>query len=279
MGCNNIFRFSDGDFTFTDLIINETSEAHQFSVSCSDEDNVVSFGPEISDTFIIHQYCEQSQPAEIKIQSASCLPNDTSSACNSAVLSTNYGSTVQELVQFPNSLKAFLVDDMGNHIENPGTEPTAEGLCSVINPWEVSVSLSGGPGGASLTGTTTVPFSGGYADFSNLMVDTAGSGYSLEFSISYSSQGNAVPSLTLPFPDVEMRPLTFKLTSKPGLEKHGEAFDSPMVASLWDFVNDVKAPSDIVSKVGGVDCEVSLSTSGGSISGTTVVSMSGKFVH
>ncbi len=44
---------------------------------------------------------------------------------------------------------------------------------------EVTVALAGGPGGASLVGTLTVPVTDGVADFSDLTLDEAGSGYTL----------------------------------------------------------------------------------------------------
>ena len=202
-----------------DLTIDQTDLAHQFSVSCSDEDDLVSFGPVTSETFIVHQYCEQSQPTEIRIQAPCCSQGDTSAECTTDVLNTLFYNSVQELVQFPTSIRAILVDSDGNHIENPGTESTADGLCSVVNPWTMSVSLSGGPSDAMLSGTTDVWFSGGVAEFNDLNIDMEGSGYSLTFEISQSSQGNAVSPLTLSLPDVVTRPLSFKVTSSPSLEK------------------------------------------------------------
>ena len=196
--------------------------------------------------------------------------NDTSTSCNADVLTTHYENTIQELVEFPTHLKAFLVDNDGNFIENPGTESTAEGLCSVVDPWEMSVSLSGGPPGATLSGTTNVQFVGGIADFSDLMIDTAGSGYSLTLSISHSSQGNVVSDLSLPLPDAGIRPLAFKITSNPSLEKQAETFSTPFVASLWDVVNDVRADTTLVA---AVNCEISLLTQGATLSGTMLVTM------
>ena len=238
----------------------------------------MSFGPVSSGTFIVHEYCDQRQPTQIKILSPSCQLNDTSSACNAEVLDTNYGSTIQELVPFPTGLKAFLVDADGNHVENPGTEATAEGQCSVVDPWQMTVSITAGPGGAMLAGTATVPIQGGYADFSDLALDTAGSGYKLTFSVSYSSQGNAVSSLELDFPTVEMRPLKFKVTSMPSLEKHGEPFSSPVISSLWDVVNDIAATGSVVSDAGTVNCVISLTTPGATLSGTKTATMNGKLI-
>merc|ERR1712226_249319 len=262
-----------GDFTFSDLIVSETNETeyHQLSVSCSDENNVVSYGPESSATFIVHQYCEESQPTDMKVLLPSCLLNDTSSACNADALTTLLGSSVQEFVTLPESIKVLLVDSEGNHIENPGTEPTEDGLCSVLNPWKMQVNITG----ASFTvdSTTEVAFSGGVAEFDNLAIDSRGSGYSLTFSISYSSQGNAVSSLTLDFPEVDVRPLKFKVDPAPSLEKHGEPFGDKVKATLWDVINDVPADASLISAVGSVECTISLVTSGAKLTGTKTVTM------
>ena len=272
----NIFHILGGDFTFSDLIVSATNDTteHQLSVSCSDENNVISFGPEDSETFIVHQYCEESQPTDMKIQLPSCFLNDSSTACNEDALKTLLGSSVQEFVTLRDSIKVLLVDSEGNHIENPGTEPTEDGLCSVLDPWKMEVTISG----ASFTSdsTTEVSFSGGVAEFDNLAIDSSGSGFTVTFSISYSSQGNAVSSLTLDFPEVDIRPLRFKVNPAPSLEKHGEPFATPVVATLWDEINDIKADSSLISAVGAVNCKISLVSSGAVLTGTKTVSMSGK---
>lgn len=186
-------------------------------------------------------------------------------------LTTLLGSSVQEFVTLPESIKVLLVDSEGNHIENPGTEPTEDGLCSVLNPWKMQVNITG----ASFTSdsTTEVAFSGGIAEFDNLAIDSRGSGYSLTFSISYSSQGNAVSSLTLDFPEVDVRPLKFKVDPAPSLEKHGEPFGTKVKATLWDVINDVPADASLISAVGSVSCTISLITSGAKLTGTKTVTM------
>ena len=64
--------FSDGDFTFSGLIISETSQDHQFSVSCGSNSSStqspsdpITFGPIVSEKFIIHEYCEQVQMKDV----------------------------------------------------------------------------------------------------------------------------------------------------------------------------------------------------------------------
>ena len=134
----------------------------------------------------------------------------------------------------------------------------------------MSVSLSGGPTGANISGPTSVKFSGGVAEFDGLMIDKAGSGYSLTFSISHGSQGHQISPLTLALPAVGTRPLAFKLTSKPKLEKQAETFSIPLIASLWDVANDVKADPSLAT---AVNCEISLVTQNATLSGTLMVSM------
>jgi len=118
-----------------------------------------------------------------------------------------------------------------------------------------------------------VSFSGGVAEFDNLAIDSSGSGFSLTFSISYSSQGNAVSSLTLDFPDVDVRPLKFKVHPAPKLEKHGEPFATVVKATLWDTINDIKANPSLISSVGVIMCKIRLVTPGAQLAGKTTVPM------
>lgn len=57
-----------------------------------------------------------------------------------------------------------------------------------IAPWQVSVSLKAGSGSnpsAVLSGTTNISFVNGWANFTDLMLSHEGSGYVLEFMLSY----------------------------------------------------------------------------------------------
>ena len=131
----------------------------------------------------------------------------------------------------------------------------------LIGHWTESYDISDEKGATikTLDGTLDVTFAGRYAAFNDLMIDKSGSGYSLTFAISYSSQGTVVPPTTLSFPEVHRRPLTFKFTSLPSLQKQSELFE--VIADLWDVVMDVKAnPGVLVPPVTGLKCHIRLLT-------------------
>lgn len=72
----------------------------------------------------------------------------------------------------------------------------------------------------------------------------------------------------------ERRPLAFKFTALPSLEKQGETFVHPVVASLWDVPSDAKAdPTTLNPPVTGVTCDISLITPNAVLTGTTTVNM------
>nr|XP_027213021.1 fibrocystin-like [Penaeus vannamei] len=77
-----------------------------------------------------------------------------------------------------------------------GTRVTSLG--SKGSPWMLTASLEGGPPGARLQGSTTVPYSQGQAVFLDLVVDTPGEGYGLKFRVT--SPENA-PSLEVTLED------------------------------------------------------------------------------
>ncbi|XP_063862993.1 fibrocystin-L-like [Scylla paramamosain] len=60
------------------------------------------------------------------------------------------------------------------------------------DPWQVTASLSGGPPGAIVIGTTTVPYRNSTATFTDLSVSKPGEGYNLSFTITYPSYAPAL---------------------------------------------------------------------------------------
>ena len=58
-------------------------------------------------------------------------------------------------------------------------------LGSSSDPWLITAQLCGGPEGAELKGTLSVPYQDGAATFTDLSVSEAGDGYSLSFSVTY----------------------------------------------------------------------------------------------
>lgn len=77
-----------------------------------------------------------------------------------------------------------------------GTRVTSLG--SKGSPWMLTASLEGGPPGARLQGSTTVPYSQGQAVFLDLAVDTPGEGYGLKFRV---TSPETAPSLEVTLED------------------------------------------------------------------------------
>ena len=55
------------------------------------------------------------------------------------------------------------------------------------NPWQITATLRGGTGHASavLSGTTTIASTNGWFNFTDLAISHAGSGYIIDFAITY----------------------------------------------------------------------------------------------
>lgn len=62
-----------------------------------------------------------------------------------------------------------------------GDHVPALGITS--NPWRIQVTLQDNVNNATLSGTTTIPFTSGWANFTDLSISRAGSGYVLVFTI------------------------------------------------------------------------------------------------
>lgn len=98
-------------------------------------------------------------------------------------------------------------------------------------PWQVSVTLKAGSGSnplAQLTGTTNITFVNGWANFSDIGISHEGSGYVLEFTLSYPTE--------VIF-KVESGPLTVVLRPlKAGLvSKTGDVFQNSLVTVALDI--------------------------------------------
>ncbi|XP_041477742.1 fibrocystin-L-like isoform X1 [Lytechinus variegatus] len=83
-----------------------------------------------------------------------------------------------EYAPFPTQPKVKVVDQQGNLVTQLG---------SPSNPWLVTATLAVRPAGstAQLVGTVTIPFQDGWANFTSLAITKFGSGYVLEFAITY----------------------------------------------------------------------------------------------
>jgi hypothetical protein len=74
----------------------------------------------------------------------------------------------------------------------------------------ITVGLAGGPAGAALGGTLSVPASGGVATFAGLAVDQAGSGYTIEI-----MSGGLATASTQPFAVAPSAPAQLVITAEP----------------------------------------------------------------
>ena len=77
------------------------------------------------------------------------------------------------------------------------------------DPWKVTAILKTGPTGATLEGSKTVPIVGGFANFTDMFLSLEGSGYQLEFTVTY-PEGLTIPSVESIIFSVGPRPLGVK---------------------------------------------------------------------
>ncbi|XP_063856747.1 uncharacterized protein LOC135098357 isoform X3 [Scylla paramamosain] len=102
---------------------------------------------------------------------------------SSALVLSGVSSSVVQYTVFEMQLSFTVLDTEG--------APTND-LGHKSDPWQVTASLLGGPPGAILMGTTTVPNRNGTAIFTNLSVSKPGEGYNLTFTIIYPSYAPAL---------------------------------------------------------------------------------------
>merc|ERR1719186_1919295 len=70
----------------------------------------------------------------------------------------------------------YLTDDAGSQLTIVGND---------ADPWRVTATIKEGPAEATLEGILTVPFIGGFANFSTLYLSHVGTDYQLTFTITY----------------------------------------------------------------------------------------------
>jgi hypothetical protein len=138
----------------------------------------------------------------------------------------------------------------------------------------VTLSLDRNPGGAALSGTTTVNASAGIATFSNLRIDQPGSGYTLR-----ATSGSLSPAVSNRFDitggdgdddDGGTDATVLVITTQPsGDAKSGDKFKRQPVVQLRD------GSGDDISEA-GVAVTASLVGSGGKLDGKVTVSTNDK---
>ncbi|XP_063855365.1 uncharacterized protein LOC135097422 isoform X14 [Scylla paramamosain] len=102
---------------------------------------------------------------------------------SSALVLSGVSSSVVQYTVFEMQLSFTVLDTEG--------APTSD-LGHKSDPSQVTASLLGGPPGAIVMGTTTVPNRNGTAIFTNLSVSKPGEGYNLTFTITYPSYDPAL---------------------------------------------------------------------------------------
>jgi hypothetical protein len=128
----------------------------------------------------------------------------------------------------------------------------------------VVVNLTGGPGGASLIGTLTLPASGGVADFSALTLDLAGTGYTI-----HAVGTGLAGATTSSFGVIPAAPAQIEITAgPPSSVMAGDEFG--LSASLEDAYGNLETTDN-----SSVSIALTGGPSGASLGGTTAVSATG----
>lgn len=131
------------------------------------------------------------------------------------------------------------------------------------DPWMCTVTLKAGAG--TLGGNTTVPFIKGIAEFSDLFVTKMGSGYIMEFEVTYPA-GTGLPAVEgIPF-DVGPRPLGLRFHDEPLLRKENTTFD--VFIKIWDEALNKPAGKNTLATFNW-DCQIFLSNGQGNLTGST----------
>jgi Bacterial Ig-like domain (group 1) len=125
----------------------------------------------------------------------------------------------------------------------------------------VSVAFGANPGGASLSGTTTVNAVAGIATFSNLAVTTAASGYTI-----VASAAGLSPATSSPLSIVAAAASKLVLTSQPGSAIAGVNLAPSLVATAQDAYGNLAT-----TFTGAVSVGFGMNPGSGTLAGTTSV--------
>ena len=159
-------------------------------------------------------------------------------------------------MQTMQGIRLYVTDDSGQLVSVLGDES---------DPWEVTVSVVSGPG--IILGNITVPFVGGLATFDGVFLDTRGSGYILEFAITYPAN-SIIPATSSNMFAVGGRPLGLRFNEFNILQPQNTSF--AINATIWDEALDQAAAADVL--VDDWECEATFNN--GNFSGTSQVSLS-----
>jgi len=165
---------------------------------------------------------------------------------------------VQEMLVM-NAIQIYVKDDAGKLVTVLGDES---------DPWEVTVSVINGPG--NVLGNITVPFIGGLATFDGIFVDTMGSDYKFEFTLTYPTTTTILPVESNMF-SVAGRPLGLRFNDFNILQPQNQSFS--INASIWDEALDQEADWYVLLEGAGNYWECTATLNNGNFSGTTEVSL------
>ena len=135
--------------------------------------------------------------------------------------------------------------------------------------WNCEVSLLSGPGGI-LVGTKAVNLVNGSATFPNLYITEAGSGYVLQFEVTYPTTAT-IPTLITSSFTVGARPLGVKLSDNTDMR----AGDMPFTVggTIWDEAIDQAADSDVLAGLSW-ECDLTMADKGMVVKGNTMYKVS-----
>ncbi|KAJ8026384.1 Fibrocystin-L [Holothuria leucospilota] len=108
--------------------------------------------------------------------------------------------------------KIIVVDDQGNLVEQLG---------HASHPWLLEVSLRNNR--LALSGNTTYTFSKGWVNFTDLVINTTGTGFILDFAVIYPNTTSLAAS-SVEF-DVEDQQLSLGVVDQPSVVNEGDPFD------------------------------------------------------
>jgi hypothetical protein len=129
---------------------------------------------------------------------------------------------------------------------------------------QVTAALGANPGGATLSGTLTVSAVAGIAAFSNLRLDKAASGYSLDFD----GQGVPTGATTTLFTVVPAAPAALLYVQQPTTTVAGDLISPPVRVAVRDaFGNTVTSSTAPLT----IEITSGTGTAGATLSGTTTV--------
>ncbi len=123
-----------------------------------------------------------------------------------------------------------------------------EQLGSIFNPWRIAATLRHRTGDedAELVGTQEVEFVGGVATFTDLAIDTMGSGYTLDFAVIYPDTSTLAVSSSMEI-SITSREYYAKVHSQPSVAYTNEEF--LVIVELKDLLTE-GFPQGIAAKVG-----------------------------